>query len=506
MGRKQSRCPDLKVKRENGEYVISINTPVVFRLPATKVAKKMLMILLCLFVNEKGKSLLTYRQIAGLLGYPDRRNVNNYWREFDSCGRDMLAFLTRKVDYAGLKTQIEEFVLQRLSLPLSEIHRLFQQEYSIKMCSQTFYKYLSQIDALIIIKLFQKLLREISCAGESIHILRLLSDQHNVPILCENLAEQAKEPFPKSKSYINLCLGEIERSLFVNYLVGSGMNLKTIALLLNTCKSNVSRLLHNISDLQSMILNSIKFWSGKISIDEKYLKINGIPHYAITIVDFVTGLPLFSDIYPNTTKEAYEACFRTFHLIYKKIPTLIVSDGSTALAAARKSVFPQVHHQLCKFHKIRNLFKAINKLSISDSEKYKLKRIVFRAFRRKNSNDRKKGLLSKCFFNHQPVSEYINNNIIKNWRHLSKNLTSNVSERFNRKIKKVMSGRYGLKSLETTRALLFSLWLKDLIENGKPTLNQNSTIANLNISKLCQENVDWSHISHFFKLNTDKAA
>ncbi len=203
-------------------------------------------------------------------------------------------------------------------------------------------------------------------------------------------------------------------------------------------------------------------------------------------------------------KESHESCLRTFSLLYKKHPKLIVSDGSKALAAARKSVYPRVHHQLCKLHKIRNLFKVINKLSVTDSEKCKLKRIVCRAFRRKNSNDRKKGLLSKCFLNHQPVTEYINNNIIKDWRHLSKNLTSNVSERFNRKIKKVMSGRYGLKSLETTRSILFSLWLKELNEYGKPILNQNSIIANLNISDLCQENVDWSYISHFLNLTPTK--
>ena len=86
-----------------------------------------------------------------------------------------------------------------------------------------------------------------------------------------------------------------------------------------------------------------------------------IQYFYITIVDFVTGIPLHMDIFADTKKESSKPCFRTFRLLYKKDPTLIVSDGSKALAAARQAVFPKVHCQLCKFHKLRNLFAMISK-------------------------------------------------------------------------------------------------------------------------------------------------
>ena len=95
---------------------------------------------------------------------------------------------------------------------------------------------------------------------------------------------------------------------------------------------------------------------------------------------------------------------------------------------------------------------------------------------------------------------------LKHWRHLSKNLTSNVSERFNRKIKKALSRRYGLKSEETVLAIIYSLWLKELIVKGKLNINKDSFIANLNIGLICQENLDTEHIEALFKINKGKTA
>ncbi|MDP2172797.1 MAG: hypothetical protein Q8J62_03395, partial [Candidatus Cloacimonadaceae bacterium] len=82
----------------------------------------------------------------------------------------------------------------------------------------------------------------------------------------------------------------------------------------------------------------------------------------------------------------------------------------------------------------------------------------------------------------------------------------NVSERFNRKITKVLSGRYGLKSEQTVLNLALSLWLTELIDKGKPIMQEQSLIANLNISQICQENVKWKHLDHLFSKCSGKAA
>jgi hypothetical protein len=40
--------------------------------------------------------LVTYEHLAHALGYADRRNVHNFWAEFEACGADLAAFLQRR--------------------------------------------------------------------------------------------------------------------------------------------------------------------------------------------------------------------------------------------------------------------------------------------------------------------------------------------------------------------------------------------------------------------------
>ncbi len=49
--------------------------------------RRAMMILLRSVQTPEGRSLMTYEQIAQALGYADRRNVQNYWAEFEACGQ-----------------------------------------------------------------------------------------------------------------------------------------------------------------------------------------------------------------------------------------------------------------------------------------------------------------------------------------------------------------------------------------------------------------------------------
>jgi len=498
------------VVRQDGKIVIQINCPISFSLPFTIANLKFLAVFLRLLFKLSGEKVLTLQQTADVLGYKDRRDVDNYCREFIRKGCDLAALLSRKVQLLQYVALIESFVLQNLLLPLNVMHQKFTAQHRVKMSYPTFCKYVGQLDASSVVRQAQKLLWNKMSGGDTINLLRILADQHNVPVICDQLLEYAKAFGPKQKqantASFPLNMQRRNLCLLVHYLMGKGMNQSTIAMLLNTSRATVSNLWHEIGDLQSIILNSIAKWSGKISIDEKFIRIRGVPFYIITIVDFVTGIPLYLNLFKNTRKESYEACFRAFHLIYKKAPTLIVSDGSQSLAAGRKAAFPNVPHQLCKFHKIRNLFKKISNSKIAWEEKIKLKAKVVKVFRRDSVSGRKKGLRELRSLVPKPAAEYIDCNVLKHWKQLCKGLTSNVSERFNRKIEKVMSGRYGLKSEQTALNLALSLWVTVLIDKGKPFLHEQSLIASLNISRMCQENVDWTHLDHLFSKRTGKAA
>jgi len=85
------------------------------------------------------------------------------------------------------------------------------------------------------------------------------------------------------------------------------------------------------------------------------------------------------------------------------------------------------------------------------------------------------------------VSDYVEKNILGDWKKLTKGYTSNASERWNRKIEKVISGRYGLKSEKFVEQLITGLWLKEAIRDNRHF--EKCFIQQLDFAKECQENV-----------------
>ena len=57
-------------------------------LPDTWANRRGAMILLRGLHRRDGWPLVTYEHLAHALGYADRRNVHNFWAEFEACGRD----------------------------------------------------------------------------------------------------------------------------------------------------------------------------------------------------------------------------------------------------------------------------------------------------------------------------------------------------------------------------------------------------------------------------------
>ncbi len=67
-----------------------------FQLPDTWANRRGAMILLRGLRQHDGRPLVTYEQLAHALGYADRRNVHNFWAEFEASGSDLAAFMQRR--------------------------------------------------------------------------------------------------------------------------------------------------------------------------------------------------------------------------------------------------------------------------------------------------------------------------------------------------------------------------------------------------------------------------
>ena len=180
------------------------------------------------------------------------------------------------------------------------------------------------------------------------------------------------------------------------------------------------------------------------------------------------------------------------------LPKLIQCDGSQALAAARKAVFPGVRYQLCTFHKLKNLIKRLRQ-QIREPKLFKRSvRLAKHIFANKTVSSRKHAAKTLQELAGQQVSSYIDEHLLTYWRNLTMSLTNNAAERFNRKIEKCFSGRYGIPSVESAQVLLRGLWLKELLLNGHKHMALSSEFRTMNLSRICQEHLDTSNILHSF--------
>jgi transposase-like protein len=287
--------------------------------------------------------------------------------------------------------------------------------------------------------------------------------------------------------------------LLVTLLYVCNVSQDILSLLFGVSKTSIHRYIYDVcgDELNWQILGQIVRWSGQVSVDEKWIKINGVWHFVLCAVDAVSGFPLLMEVYPTLDTESWTVFFKRFHKLYG-VPTLIQSDGSHSLAAAREVVFPGVRYQLCTFHKLKNLMKRIRRHVREPKQFRRATQFAKHIFSNTWVSSRKHAARSLQELAGQEVSSYIDNHILACWRNLTMSLTNNASERFNRKIEKCFSGRYGMASVESAQVLLRGLWLKELLLNGHQHMAQTSELASINVSRICQEHLDPGKILHIF--------
>jgi hypothetical protein len=171
---------------------------------------------------------------------------------------------------------------------------------------------------------------------------------------------------------------------------------------------------------------------------------------------------------------------------------------NTFTVSARARVFPGVRYQLCKFHKLKNLTKRLRQYVHEPKLLKRCVRLAKHIFSNAWVSSRKHAAKTLQNLAGQELSAYLDAHIFSVWRHLTQSLTNNAAERFNRKIEKCLSGRYGFASPTSVEVLLRGLWLKELVLNGRKHLAETSQIMDLDVAEICQESLNMDKILHNF--------
>lgn len=472
-----------------------------------KNRKPLFVFLRSLCSPETGKALFTHQQIAEAFGYKDRQNIDNILGEFRHSGGDFQVFLTRtnrKRD--RVFPLIEEQVLQCPWLSPHQQYLSFCEAHPEERVSEkTFRQYVQEMDG---VRLLKRVQRVVSSEEEGFDAGRYLHDLLEADHLQPAKKKEIVERFPEAKVSSSLCRGfrfdglsqsKVQKKLLVVLLYACTVSQDLLALLCGVGKTSIHNWIYDVcgEELEWQILREVVCWSGRVSFDEKWVKINGQWAFVLCAVDAVSGFPLLLALYPSLDTMSWTLFFLRFAAIYG-MPRLIQCDGALALAAARRAVFPRVRYQLCKFHKLKNLMARLRRHIHEPTLLRRSVRLAKHMFTNSSVSTRKAAAKRLQTLAGADVSSYIEGHILTPWRKLTLSLTTNASERFNRKIERTFAARYGVPTEESAKVLLRSLWLKELLLNGQQHLDATSELHSLDLSRICQQHVDTRNIRHFF--------
>ena len=456
--------------------------------------------------RQTGTPVFTFQELADQLAYGDRRDVQNFHRELRQSDCDMQAFVTRKATkHDRLFPLMEAAILDTPLLSPHQQYRSFCDDHPNESLSEaTFRAYANEIDGLKLVKRFQQVVKP---GTEHLDVNRYLTKV----LACDRWSHAKKkeivEIVPDSDEAscsslaqrVTLSPPPLQKKLLVVLLFACNASQEVLALLMGVSKSSIHYWIAGIctEEFEWQMLREITCWSGKVCFDEKWGKIKGEWYFVLGAVDSVSGLPLLLALYPTLDTVSWVLFFTRFRALYGR-PRLIQSDGSHALAAAREIVFAGVPYQLCTFHTLKNLMKRLRHHVTDAPRLSRCMGLAKRMFTNASVSSRKSAAKTLKRLAGEEVSEYIDGHILTPWRHLTRSLTNNAAERFNRKIEKCFSGRYGIASPESAAILLRSLWFKDILLNGQQHLEATSPFRTLDVSKSCQEYLNTGNILHFF--------
>ena len=238
--------------------------------------------LLSEFTKENGKKVFTFREISEIFSLNNRQDSNNFYREFLACGEDLLSFLQRKIKLGDAFPIIESLVLKMPLLSIQEQYETFSKDNpEYKMSFTCFQKYFSRIDSKKMKKSYDELISSKKCRIDKERFLKEILTEES---LSNKTRKKIISIFPELEQDEKEIKTEISftkdwepyaKYLLIMFFIGSGMNYESLSMLFGVCKATIHNWFYKLPFLKRKIIDSIRWWSGIISVDEKWVGING---------------------------------------------------------------------------------------------------------------------------------------------------------------------------------------------------------------------------------------
>ncbi len=472
-----------------------------FEMPNSQSNKKACMIMLrSLKEPQSDTPLFTYQNIADAFGYPDRRNVHNYWSEFESCGGDLLNFLNRKrkVDTTVINAVgavVSKKPIASLSEICDEVNNLLGRSDLTNANVQTALEQTSCIyirkelkrcwelgefhpkEDILLEELMMSAAKDFADENEQkcSPLLRSLeiapADAEKDKLqggIQENQLEAATDLLNPNKSPDEISR-PIRLMIFAIALYYWNVPLSRIGMWLGVSKSTVYNWITGLAMalwplIESAIRERVK--GAKLYVDEKWIKIKGKWHFWFVAVDAESGIPILGLLLPSQNQWA---C-RWFMVKLKRYgicPNVVITDGLLGYASAIAIVFTNAKHLLCLFHHQQGVTRLIAKYFKNADDAGEIKRKMKKVVQAKDGRtvkrrlDRLKKEAGKKGWDIDRWIKRTQDNLVRLLPALRKNCypkTTNEIERFFRVFQRFYKTRGGFHSvLSAKRGLLLFL-------------------------------------------------
>lgn len=335
----------------------------------TWVNRKVVFILLrMLHSPETGKPLFSYQCIADAFGYADRRNIHNFWQEFQQCAEDFASYLRRK---RKVTAEVVGALVLELSHDLLATREALARAVNLRLkrtdiSAANVEAGLEQLSCAQV----RRLLRQQLEAGrvhykERFVLQELLSQACTAPALGKRAGLEAEPPLggmtlsdPTAIRKLltpQVAIAELPHSLCVLVFVMSlwwwGVPLSVLGAWWGVHKTTILRQILGLAwavwpSIQSWLQSRIK--AGKAYLDEKWLKIRGVWYYWYVVLDVDTDLPILQTLLATRSEAAVEYVVYQLRQL-KKLPALMITDGLAAYQTVFRKL-DEVRHVFCRFH------------------------------------------------------------------------------------------------------------------------------------------------------------
>lgn len=392
----------LEIEKREEKFRVIGNEIETDWLPDTQANRKVILLALRYLKDRRGRNLFSYAELALIVGSEKRQTASQYCENFRACGEDFLSMINHK---GKLDESVRNAVLEvmkktpfaseeKMALEVNKILKRQDIERASVRCA------LSQISAVEMRPILKRLLehdkiqyKEEALIDRLFKLIPVETDNPNgiMDINPESLECNASstlkshlEEVVKSKESTKLFedrvvkqeeLSEIWQSpigwkLLAFILYFRGVSTSVIGGWFGVNKSTICRWLTSISSWSEEWVNkqniqNIKF-SGKIGIDEKWIKIDNCWWYLFAAIDCVTNYPLLVSIHPSNDGN-YCKLFLTQLKLKGYYPKLIITDGWNAYIKAIPEVFPKAEHSLCQFHLLHSIYTRMRRLKLFDA-------------------------------------------------------------------------------------------------------------------------------------------